>query len=656
MPEHAPQTHSPATLPARTARRLSPLLGWLLLAVLALGTMGTVTFRVAVNHLHAEAEAEAAATDWARTLVRLVPSVAERLRGAPLPADDLRELSLMTGGGTVLRFELRSPQGRTVHDSAVPAAAADAGPSAPRQGGGALAVGPSATDIELVRQQRDDGPVLHGRVDLPLLQAGQGVGQLRVWVDLTGAVARVQRSALIVMAAGAATLLLLAGVGGWRLWLQRRADARVRYLARHDLLTGVLNRTSFRDAMQHAVWSAEQGHGGFAVLCVDLDRFKAVNDSLGHQAGDELLRQVARRLQAAARSGDVVSRLGGDEFALLQSGIRGGDDVSALARRVVGALGEPFDLMGQRVQVAASVGAAIHGIDGADVDALLHHADLALYRAKTGGGGGFSFYDAGLDERLQRRRALTQDLREAIANESLQLHFQPLFDAGGRDCVGYEALLRWNHATRGAVSPVEFIPLAEETGLIDSLGRWALRAACREAARWQQPRQVAVNLSVAQFRQGDALVAEVRQALADSGLPASRLELEITESLLISNPEQALKVLGELHDLGVRIAMDDFGTGYSSLAYLWRFPFDKVKIDRSFTRHLGEDARVDLIVSSIVSLAHSLRIRVNAEGVETEAQLAVLSRQGCDEVQGFLLGRPGPATPDMREAADLATA
>jgi EAL domain-containing protein (putative c-di-GMP-specific phosphodiesterase class I) len=273
---------------------------------------------------------------------------------------------------------------------------------------------------------------------------------------------------------------------------------------------------------------------------------------------------------------------------------------------------------------------------------LLHKADLALYRAKSEGRGGFSFYDAALDRQLQSQRDLVRDLREAIANETLGLHYQPQYAADGHSLVGYEALLRWTHPTRGNVPPGDFIGVAESSGLIEPLGRWVLKRACREAAGWPQALAVSVNLSAAQFR-SDELMNDVAAALDGSGLPAHRLELEITESLLMSNTDRVLRTLHALSAMGVRIAMDDFGTGYSSLAYLWRFPFDKVKIDRSFTQGLGTDPKVGLIVRSIVSLAHSMEIRVNAEGVETSAQLGALQRYGCDELQGFLLGRPAPA-------------
>jgi predicted signal transduction protein with EAL and GGDEF domain len=337
----------------------------------------------------------------------------------------------------------------------------------------------------------------------------------------------------------------------------------------------------------------------------------------------------------------MVARLGGDEFALLQTGVDGPEAVTRLAERVVESLGLPYELAGQTVMCGCSVGAAIYGSDADNEEDLMHKADLALYRAKASGRSTFSFYDASLDERLEVRRHLTRDLREAIGTEQLSLHYQALYGSDGQTLTGYEALLRWNHPLRGNVPPAEFIPLAEDTGLIGPLGRWVLRSACAEAASWPAHLSVAVNLSAAQFRHDD-LVEVIGRALDAAGLPARRLEIEITESLLMSNTEQVLGTLRALSAMGVSIAMDDFGTGYSSLAYLWRFPFDKLKIDRAFTQHLGTDDKVNLIVKSIISLAHSLEIRVNAEGVETQPQLRALLDQGCDEFQGFLLGRPQP--------------
>jgi diguanylate cyclase (GGDEF)-like protein len=400
-------------------------------------------------------------------------------------------------------------------------------------------------------------------------------------------------------------------------------------------------RASFAEALEGAAWRHQDGGPSFAVICLDLDRFKEVNDSLGHAAGDQVLRQVTLRLRRLVRHGDDLARLGGDEFAVLQSGVASALDVQTLAERIVEVLDEPFDIQGAQVYCGASVGAAIFGVDASDTARLMHQADLALYRAKQSGRGTFSFYDATLDEQLRRRHELTQDLRRAIATDALDVHYQALYAADGETITGYEALLRWQHPLRGAVAPQDFVPLAEDSGLILPLGEWVLRRACADALSWREPYSVSVNLSAAQFHDGD-LMGTVQTVLDESGLPPARLELEITESLLMSDTEGVLRTLEQLGALGVRIAMDDFGTGYSSLAYLWRFPFDKVKIDRAFTQGLGVDPKVDLIVRSIISLAHSLKIRVNAEGIETEAQLEVLKRHGCDELQGFLLARPAP--------------
>lgn len=453
------------------------------------------------------------------------------------------------------------------------------------------------------------------------------------------------------MAVAKIVLTVLAMIGGmgalcvafWRQrWqAEREAEEQVRFLAHHDALSGVLNRTSFQQALQQAVQNGRAGGPAFAVLCIDLDHFKEINDSLGHAAGDAVLRETASRLQEVTRQGDRVARLGGDEFAILQAHVTQSEDVGILARRVVQSLSVAFEVADQTLVCGGSVGAAIYGVDGLAPDELLHRADLALYRAKAAGRGTFSFYDAAMDLQLQERRVLTRDLREALTRDELSLHFQPLFESDGRTITGYEALMRWQHPKRGNIPPSVFIPLAEDTGMIDSLGRWVLRRACAEAALWAAPLTVAVNLSAMQFRRGD-LVDVVTEALAEAGLAAHRLELEITESLLMGNTEPVIEALRSLSAMGVRIAMDDFGTGYSSLAYLWRFPFDKVKIDRAFTQNLANDPKVGLIVKSIILLAHSLDIRVNAEGVETSAQMSALQEHGCDELQGFLLGRPAP--------------
>jgi diguanylate cyclase (GGDEF)-like protein len=457
------------------------------------------------------------------------------------------------------------------------------------------------------------------------------------------------------MVAGAAVLVCLMAALAFnrkRADQTRAAREEANFLTQHDVLTGALNHGQFNLRLRQAC-DVEPGRNasgtspgqGLSVICIDLDGFGAVNERHGHQVGDALLRQAGLRLQAVLRGGDSLARLAGDRFGILQRGASDGASVTALVERIVASLAQPYELpeSDEPVRVTASVGAALRGVDGQDADTLLHNAELALLRAKSRGRGTWSFYDASLDRALKERQALASDLHTALELGQLLLHYQPVYAGDGSTLKGYEALARWSHPTRGMVPPVIFIPVAEETGLIERLGRWVLRAACKEAAQWSRPLSVAVNLSSAQFAKGQAIVEEVRQVLHETGLAPSRLELEITESLLMQQTDHVLGTLQALRALGVRIAMDDFGTGYSSLAYLWRFPFDKLKIDRAFTQGLGVDPRVDVIVRSIVRMAHSLSIRVNAEGVETEAQCEALRRCGCDELQGYLLGRPAPS-------------
>ncbi len=434
---------------------------------------------------------------------------------------------------------------------------------------------------------------------------------------------------------------------------RRRAEQRIQHLAHHDSLTGLANRTLFRDRLAQAMALAERSARGIALLCLDLDGFKAVNDLMGHPVGDAVLIEVGNRLVACLRESDTVARLGGDEFAIVLSFVDQPRGAAGLAARVVELLAEPFEVAGQRVCIGTSVGVALYPSDAAAPETLLRNADLALYRAKHDGKGTFRFFEQAMDERLQQRRMMEQELRLAMLREEFSLDYQPLFDGASLAIEGFEALLRWQHPERGRISPGEFVPVAEESGLIVPLGRWVLQSACAEAASWPVPRRVAVNLSPAQFKQRD-LAQMVGQILKDTGLAAPRLELEITEGILIDDSARALVILGELKALGVRIALDDFGTGYSSLSYLRRFPFDKLKIDASFVRALSEGGEAEAIVRAIMALGRSLGLCVTAEGVETEDQLARLRAENCDEVQGFLLGRPLPpdALPMRQQAPD----
>jgi diguanylate cyclase (GGDEF)-like protein/PAS domain S-box-containing protein len=420
------------------------------------------------------------------------------------------------------------------------------------------------------------------------------------------------------------------------------AQRRIRQLAHYDPLTGLANRLLFQDRLSTALPLAQRSGQGVVLLCLDLDRFKAANDLLGHPAGDKLLADAAARLAGSVREMDTPARLGGDEFAVIQPLTADPDAAAALASRLVMELSRPYEWEGQSVTLGTSIGIAIFPQDGATAEALMQNADLALYRAKQDGGGAFRFFKPEMDWRLQQRRELERDLREATARGEMEVHYQPLFASETLDLVGYEALLRWTHPQRGAVSPDQFIPVAEECGAIGPLGRWVLDMACAEAASWPTPLRIAVNLSPVQFRQTD-LAGMVATILHKHQLDPARLELEITEGVLIDDGERALAVLRRLKALGVRIALDDFGTGYSSLSYLRRFPFDKIKIDKSFIHGLGEDHDAEAIVSSIIAMSHSLRLDVTAEGVETEGQLLRLRSEHCSQVQGFLLGRPHAA-------------
>ena len=422
---------------------------------------------------------------------------------------------------------------------------------------------------------------------------------------------------------------------------RRRSQEQLSHMARHDALTGLPNRVMFREHLERALPRVKRGDH-LALLSLDLDGFKAVNDTLGHPAGDELLRQVASVLRRTVRETDLIARLGGDEFAIIQAGAGGPDELVALAERLVEALRAPFEVLGRRAEIGASIGIAPASEATLSADELLRSADVALYRAKATGRGRWCFFEPGMDEEIHQRRMLEMDLRQAVREGQLELHYQPLIEARSRSLTGFEALLRWTHPQRGSVPPSVFIPLAEETGLINEIGAWVLHTACAMAAQWPAHLRIAVNLSPLQLLTG-RLVDEVEEALCASGLAAGRLELEITESVLLQDSDQTLKILHRLHALGAHISMDDFGTGYSSLSYLRCFPFDKIKIDQSFVRDLTSDSGSIEIVRAVLGLGKALGMRVLAEGVETVEQLGILEFEGCNELQGFLFSRPIPA-------------
>lgn len=419
---------------------------------------------------------------------------------------------------------------------------------------------------------------------------------------------------------------------------RKASEQRIAYIARHDALTGLPNRTVFHEHLEQRLAEVRRGRGQAALLCLDLDRFKTVNDTLGHPAGDELLCQIAQRLRTTVRESDVVVRLGGDEFAIIISHLDHAHQASKLAQRVIDAIGQPLDLGGVLVTVGVSIGIALAPSSGDAPEVLFKNADLALYRAKDFTHGTFCFYEAGMDAAVESRMQLELEMREAVLCGGFALHYQPILRLIDHKTVGFEALMRWPHPTRGMIAPDAFIPVAEETGLIVPLGSWALQQACREAASWPDDLRIAVNVSAIQFQQ-PGLEESVLSALAASGLAPNRLMLEITESILVQDADAVTACLHRLKGFGVLIALDDFGTGYSSLSYLRRFPFDKIKIDRSFVREIS-DPGAAAIVRAVVGIAKELGATVTAEGVETNAQLEQVHREGCTDVQGYFFSRP----------------
>ncbi len=419
---------------------------------------------------------------------------------------------------------------------------------------------------------------------------------------------------------------------------RRAAEERISHLAHHDALTDLLNRAAFYARMEEAL-SHRRRAESIGVLALDLDHFKGVNDTLGHPVGDLLLQAAADRMRSCVRNEDILARLGGDEFAIVQLPSEQPQDVSALAARLIEVVGAPYFIDGHQVVVGVSVGIALAPADGERPDTLMRNADLALYRAKADGGGGYRFFQSEMDARMQARRTIELDLRKAIVNQEFALEYQPIIDVKSGRITSCEALVRWHHPERGLIPPLDFIPVAEATGIIVPLGEWILRQACADAALWPSGVTVAVNLSPAQFKSRD-LVPMVMDALKISGLTPDHLELEITELVLIEETEGAFAILHQLRNLGIRVAMDDFGTGYSSLGYLRAFPFDKIKIDESFIRDLPHKEDSLAIVRAVVGLGSSLGIRITAEGVETREQLESVTAEGCSEFQGFLFSQP----------------
>ena len=521
---------------------------------------------------------------------------------------------------------------------------------------GASEIDPAATAAARagqmqVKNEQGAGPaglLYFGEVYAPVYDNGRLVGVVAVSMDITKTREDIL-STLSAIVAGIVLLLSVSfGVPGWALYRsskrQQRADQRIQFLAHHDALTGLANRNELKTTMDHALMALGTGGQGLAVHFMDIDHFKAINDTLGHDGGDFLLGTVADRLRDVTRPNDLVARLGGDEFVVVQGDVR--DEVQAkdLALRIASALSRPISFQQQEIVATVSIGIALAPADGLSPERLLKSADLALYKSKNDGRACFRFFTPQMDADLKARVELERAIREALQNDGFELHYQPLFEIKARRLIGFEALVRLRNADGALVPPMTFIPVAEEIRVIDRIGRWVLQEACRCAATWPDHLSVAVNLSPSQFTAG-SISTVVAEALRESGLEPHRLELEITETLLLRDVDVVMGELRNLKALGVTIAMDDFGTGYSSLGYLWRFPFDKIKIDRSFMQGLGGSGHdSETVVKTIIALGRELGMRVTVEGVETARQAAFLDDANGDLVQGFYFGAPVPAS------------
>jgi diguanylate cyclase (GGDEF)-like protein len=613
-----------------------------LLGLLVLGTWTTV--KVTTSYL-LERDATASARKWAEFLAANVGDLEQIAAGEQPAASSMAFFEIARKSGQVFRYVIFNRDGysQLVSDGER-IALVDLSEFSPQA---AAAMKSATPSVDFKKADLPGLPEYYAEAYVPVRSGHQPIAVVAAYVDQTA-----ERSlfykAFVAAAAALCTLTALAFGVPAIAWYRRtkekqRVDRRVRYLAHHDPLTGLLNRASFVEQLDRALARAKGGGAGIALHFIDLDHFKDVNDTLGHDAGDALLKIIGERLRSVSRQDDLVGRLGGDEFVVAQFDVAAAALAEELGRRIWNALKAPVRFHAQEIVTTVSIGIAVSPAHGETSARLLKSADLAVYAAKAGGRDGTRLFSPDLDEAMQARLRLEKAIRDALEHETFVLSYQPIFELSSRRLIGFEALLRLHDASGTAIAPSTFIPVAEEMHLIGRIGAWVLRHACRTAATWPDNLKVAVNLSPAQFEEGD-VCADVEAALRASGIAPGRLELEITEQLLFASDERNMAALARLKAMGVSVVMDDFGTGYSSLSYLWKFPFDKIKIDGSFMQDLaGTDARVATVVKSIIALGRELHMPVTVEGVESAEQLRFLDSADAQQVQGYFFGKPMPA-------------
>lgn len=617
-------------------------LAGLALCVVLLAVFGSEVNRAIFERL-LRADAESTAEVWAKTLLNSTHEIPAIIVGLPPTERTLRLLSESVYVGDVYRIRLWDlHQNQMAYSERTPGNAVPNDMTEMCGARRAHAVLSGSTCTVLVNGHLANNPAYFGCSFVPVIQGGRVVGVLEIYVDLAERFELYGRAFLLSQIITVITIILAGGIPAYlvrgKMKEHRASEAEARFQAEHDNLTGIANRRRLGEAANAALSWSRRSQSQVAVLLLDLDHFKNINDTYGHASGDELLRKFARRISSAIREEDTVARLGGDEFVVLQVGIAQPAGAKALAERLLAVLAEPYDLSGIQIPCDSSIGVAIAPEDASEWDSLLSHADAALYMAKAAGRKTVCFFQPGMDASLREQYRIELDIKRALDTKAFGVAYQPISSFHKGTILGFEALLRWPEGWPPRC-PNEFIPVAEECGLMPSIGAWVLKTACAAAVTWKEPLKIAVNLSPTQFRTGD-IVATVEDALRVSGLSAERLELEITECLWIENTDAVLEQLARLKQIGVSITLDDFGIGNSSLKYLWKFPFDQVKIDRSFVDEMESDPKAAAVVNTIMALGTTLHLTITAEGVETRAQAKFLSDSGCDQAQGFLLGRP----------------